>query len=162
MADYFYWSATTAFLTGTGGLAATDIAAVTSWQNTALDYEFSLHTMHTAGWPIYVVNKTRAKGGRGEKNMPKLDTKGKTAAQLAFVNGAKLLDTQSADALAVVGANLALFQQLARNYYEGIPAPTVAVVETVQCKGSKCGKDITHVAAGDNGKRVCPHCKQWN
>ena len=140
------------------GLSATEIRAVTQWQDTSLDYDFSFHELHTAGHPVYVCKSD----GHGQRNMPKVDLKGKRADQLGFVNGEKLLDTQRADAGAVIVANIAAFQKLAKNYYEGvddlpvqnIPAPTI------NCR--QCNADITKVAKGKGGKRVCPSCSKWN
>lgn len=138
------------------GLSGTEILAVTRWQTTELDYHFSFHELHTAGHPVYVCKSS----DHGQRKMTKADVNGKTVDQVGFVNGEKLEKKQLDDAKAVIAENLAAFQKLAKNYYEGvddIQAPKN--VTEILCK--QCKKSLTGVKP-TKGKLVCPHCSKWN
>lgn len=138
------------------GLSGTEIQAVETWQDTALNYDFSFHETHESGHPVYVCKSS----GHGQRNMPKVDLKGKDATQVGMVNQNKLSKKQREDALAVITANLAEFKKLARNYYEGVPE--IGEEEPVSVKCSNCDREIGWVALNNSGKRVCPKCKKWN
>jgi hypothetical protein len=140
----------------TQNLTATEISGVTTWQDTSLDYDFSFHEMHEAGYPLYVCKSS----GHGQRNMPKIDTKGKTSA--TFVNGEKLTKAQREDAKAVVNANWALFAKLAREYYDPPTTAPVVTPTSIACKNPKCGIDIP-LSQGTNadGYYVCPKCGKW-
>ena len=97
MAVYFNFVATDPEVTSY--LTTTQIGGVQRWQNTALDYDFSFHEAHEAGCPVYVCKSD----SHGQRNMPKIDTKNKTTAQM--VNAIKLSNAQRDDAIAVVNAN---------------------------------------------------------
>ena len=158
MADYFKFTASDGFITGAFGLTGPEILAVTRWQNTQLAYDFSFHTMHTAGHPIYMCKE----GDHGQRSMTKIDLKGKTAGQLAMVNAGKIDADMQADAAEVVGANLAAFQRMAATYYTGANTATPSAPAQTSVKCSKCKSEIGYVAVGAHGKRVCPKCKTWN
>lgn len=158
MPVYFNFTSTDSWLRDKKyGLPGSVLKAITVWQDTALDYDFSFHELHTAGHPVYVC-KTDGHGGR---NMPKIDTFEKSADELDFVNKDKLLKTQREDALKVVRANLEAFNILTEKYYGGVENKVEKKVEiaTLSCK--QCKADITHVKPVKN-KRVCPNCSKWN
>ena len=159
MPVYFQFESTDAQVTDAQyGLSGTEIAAVTVWQDTSLDYDFSFHSSHESGHPIYICKSS----DHGQRNMPKIDLKGKTATGLSMVNAKKLTKNQKEDANAVVAANLTEFQKMARLYYDGAPtvttAPVVTAPATVYCR--HCNRDITRVQPNTWGKVFCPGCKK--
>jgi hypothetical protein len=158
MPVYFSFTRTDPFVKNLKrGLSATEIRAVTRWQNTDLEYDFSFHELHTAGHPVYVCKND----GHGQRNMTKADVKDKTADQIGWVNGEKLLKKQLEDAGAVLGDNLAAFQKLAKNYYEGVDDLPVPNIPAPRLNCRQCNADITNVKV-TKGKRVCPSCSKWN
>ncbi len=117
-----------------------EINAVTTWQSPRLDYQFSFHTMHEAGWPCYLVEPTGP-----ERNLPKINLKVPTTPLQMLQQDSVRSQHVSDDFYAVIGANLAFFQRLADRFYEGVevvvnrnPSPVV----TFKCNKSATAKPI--------------------
>lgn len=95
-------------------LTGPDIAGVRRWQSDRLDYQFSFHTQHEAGWPCYLSEPD----GPG-RNLPKINVRAPTTPP-ALLQGESVQDQAvGADFRDVIRANIPMFQTLARVYYEG-------------------------------------------
>ena len=79
------------------------------------DYEFSFHTMHESGWPVYIIES----GKRGVRSRPKINLKDKQSHQAVILSGDFDESRVGQEAKDVVVANWAIFQKLAKLYYEG-------------------------------------------
>ncbi len=79
------------------------------------DYEFSFHTMHESGWPVYIIES----GKRGVRNRPKINLKDKESYQAVILSGDFDQSKVGQEAKDVVVANWVIFQKLAKLYYEG-------------------------------------------
>ena len=153
MSEYFRFTATHPYVVQ--HLTANEIAAVTTWQDTSLGYDFNFHTSHDLGYPLYLCKENK----HGEQ-MAKIDTKGKTTPTM--VGQQKLTLEQRTDALAVATANWAILVRLARDYYAPVVVPVV-VATSVTCKNPKCNIAIPLAQAPNaDGFRVCPKCQKWN
>lgn len=151
MAEYFHFLEDDEFITKSA--TAEEIGDVTVWQATNLNYEYSFHTMHDAGWPVYIIES----GQRGQRNRPKINVKD-PGTRLTMVGKYMPAALVQADSLAVVAANLELFQKLTKDYYEGVEvAETVAETWLVEwtCGTSNCKrkspprKILQEIAAAD-------------
>jgi hypothetical protein len=118
-------------------LTTTEINGVTTWQSETLPYEFEFHTMHTIGYPVYL----RESAINLKSNLPKIDTKDKTATTFNVVNREQI-NSQAclADFENVVRANFPLFQKLAKVYYDG---KEVATTPTAPMLVFRCTKVAT-------------------
>lgn len=95
-------------------LTQAEINGVQTWQSDRLDYQFSFHTQHEAGWPCYLSEPN----GPG-RNLPKINLKVPTNPP-ALLQGESVRNNDiGTDFRDVIRANVALFQKLARSYYEG-------------------------------------------
>lgn len=121
-------------------LTPQEIGQVTVWQDDGLDYQFSFHTQHEAGWPCYLKEPNGP-----NRNLPKINLKVPTT-PITLLQGESLRQIAvGADFKAVITANLALFQKLARLYYEGVEVqqvvrPTWAAL--FQCDRDKVAKAV--------------------
>ena len=95
-------------------LSVQELAKITRTQIRA-DYEFSFHTMHEMGWPVYIIET----GKRGVRNRPKINLKDKQSHQAVMLNGDFDESRSGQEAKGIVIANWAIFQILAKKYYEG-------------------------------------------
>jgi hypothetical protein len=152
MADYFQFTQDSAYLKER--LSPADLQRVTRWQNGI--YDFSFHTMHEAGWPLYIIEP----GKRGMRDRPKINLKDKTAAQAEILEGKFDNKQVGLDAKAVAVANWALFQTLARMFYEGVTRTVVQRPVTVleyRCQTPQCGgRTITQEYEGPSGMTTLP------
>lgn len=121
-------------------LTPQEIGTVTVWQSDDLDYEFSFHTQHEGGWPCYLKEPNGP-----NRNLPKINLKVPTT-PISLLQGESVRQiTVGQDFKAVITANLALFQKLARLYYEGVEVQQVrrpAWVVSFQCKTDKHAKAV--------------------
>lgn len=125
-------------------LSKEEIEAVKKWQSPKLDYEFSFHTQHEAGWPLYIIEP----GQRGKRNRPKINLKVPT---YEILEGKNLINAAvGKDAKDVARNNIGVLQQLAEEYYEPKeeeveePRQLVAKVAVWKCKSAQCkGRVIT-------------------
>jgi hypothetical protein len=112
-------------------LTAGEITGVRRWQSDRLNYQFSCHTQHEAGWPIYLSEPN----GPG-RNLPKINVRVPTNPP-ALLQGASVRDNAiGLDFREVITANIPLFQKLAEAYYEGAAQAPVQVpgwVVAFQC-----------------------------
>jgi hypothetical protein len=119
-------------------LTIAEINGVTTWQSEALDYKFEFHTMHTIGYPVYL----REGAINLRSNLPKIDTKDKTATTFNVVNRDQINSREClADFENVVAANFPLFQKLAKVYYDG--KEVVATTPTAPMLVFRCTKVAT-------------------
>jgi hypothetical protein len=88
--------------------------AVETWQDERLDYEFSFHTQHEAGWPVYLVEPDGP-----SRNLPKINVKVPTKPPKLLQEASVQKPAVSEDFTAVVRANIPAFQALADLYYTG-------------------------------------------
>ena len=174
MADYFTFEAGSPYLVPK--LTTEEIVAIRTWQNPVLTYEFSFHTLHEAGWPVYIIEE----GQHGQRNRPKINIKDKTSNQAVILEGEFADNNVGTDARQVMVANWAVFQKLARLFYEGAAPPPVVVLpryvaeygcQTANCHGRIVTQEISSLASLANpvlqtrakealGK--CKVCRQTN
>ncbi|MCU7917199.1 MAG: hypothetical protein KZQ95_02435 [Candidatus Thiodiazotropha sp. (ex Epidulcina cf. delphinae)] len=83
------------------------------WQK--LTYEFSFHSQHELGWPVYIIEKDK----RGVRKRPKINLKGKSSQQAKILEGTFDNNKVGQEAKKVVVANWVAFQKLAKAFYEG-------------------------------------------
>lgn len=121
-----------------------ELAGVTVWQNARLEYQFSFHTQHEAGWPCYIKEPT---GPR--RNLPKINLLVPTDPLTILEGGNVRVAANGKDFKAVIAANLAIFQTLAEGYYEGeeveevkIPDVWIATFECTNVKKNPCVKRV--------------------
>jgi hypothetical protein len=89
-----------------------EVFSVERWQEWTLDYRFSFHTLHEAGWPCYLLEE-----GRDGQQLPKVNLKDYTG---EFLGGGLVQEQDVAeDFKGVIAENLERFRTLARKYYEG-------------------------------------------
>ncbi len=142
MATYFHFLKDDAYIEE--HLSEEEINAVKKWQNPKVDYEFSFHTQHEAGWPLYIIEP----GQRGKRNRPKINLKVPT---YEILEGKNLNNVAvGKDAKDVARNNIGVLQQLAEEYYEPKdeeveePVQLVAKVAVWKCKSAQCkGRVIT-------------------
>lgn len=136
-------------------LTEEEIKEVKRWQSQKLDYEFSFHTQHEAGWPLYIIEP----GQRGRRNRPKINLKEPT---YQILEG-KSLSSQSIgnDAKEVAKASLTELQKLASAYYEGKeeeeekPVQLVAQCAVWKCGSLQCkGRQITELVDENDSKQA--------
>lgn len=115
-------------------LTQAEINRVQTWQSDRLDYQFSFHTQHEAGWPCYLSEPD----GPG-RNLPKINLKVPTNPP-TLLQGESVRDNAvGADFRDVITANIPLFQKMAKAYYEG--QEKVAVASSKWVVQFKCNKD---------------------
>ncbi|HWF46918.1 MAG TPA: hypothetical protein VG168_07935 [Bryobacteraceae bacterium] len=96
----------------TNHLSPNDIHNVQVWQEETLDYQFSFHTQHEAGWPCYLVETDGP-----NRNLPKINLK--VPGNAPLLQGESVRDNDiGANFAAVIRANIPQFQTLARAYYD--------------------------------------------
>ena len=146
-------------------LNATERAAVALWQTSA-EYRFEFHTGHDTGNPIYI----RPVGNSDKKNLPKFDTKNKTATSYharntttvsvnTLANGGKLAralgsaaQTEIETLIQTSWASLAL---LATRFWTNTPAPAIVVAATDKaCKAAGCAGRVPITS----DKSACDTC----
>ena len=71
MPDFFEFKRNDPYVTAR--LTQLEINGVRAWQSDRLDYQFSFHTQHEAGWPCYLSEPD----GPG-RNLPKINLKVQT------------------------------------------------------------------------------------
>lgn len=165
MADVFRFDSTDPLITAR--LNATEIANVTSWQG-SYDYNFEFHNGHPTGYPIYV----RPVGNRDTSNLPKFDTKNKSAndyrAITSLANGQKLrsalTSTAQQDVLNVIANNWATLALLATRWWTNKMAPVIVQAPIIvqptdkACNVSTC---VGRVPLVTSGKAACDTCFKY-
>jgi hypothetical protein len=162
-ADLFSFKATDPIVTKY--LNATERAAVALCQ-TSTEYEFEFHTGHDTGNPIYV----RPDGNTDKKNLPKFDTKNKTAASYharnttsvsvnTLANGGKLASALGSAAQleieTLISASWASLALLATRFWTDTLAPAVVVAATDKaCKATGCAGRVPITSS----KSACDTC----
>jgi hypothetical protein len=94
-------------------LTPDEIAGVNRWQSDRLNYRFSFHTQHEAGWPCYLSEPDGPK-----RNLPKVNLKVPTNPPVLLEPTSVVDNHAGVDFRDVIRANVPLFQKLARSYYE--------------------------------------------
>ena len=142
-------------------LTATEIAKIVTVQKSTA-YYFEFHSGHTTGYPIYV----RPKGNSDKSNLPKFDTKNKSATDYKkytdLANGQKLSglgQTVQTEIENIIKNNWKILQTFAQRYWDGEDAPQAAqVAQTYTC--GKCDKkyDYTPPGVAVYNKYTCTKC----
>ena len=121
-------------------LTQLEINGVRTWQSDRLDYHFSFHTQHEAGWPCYLSEPD----GPG-RNLPKINLKVPTNPP-ALLQGESVRNNDvGVDFRDVIRANVPLFQKLARGYYKAVEAeqaPRSSWVVLFKCKNDRNAKPV--------------------
>ena len=148
MADYFQILSGDVYL----ALITTTQQMLNIVKQVDTSYEYSFHTMHEKGCPLYVTPK-----GRRGKNMAKMLTEGKSAA--SWITVGKLNRKQKNNAITCANSNWALMCQLAQNYYK--PTDEEIISPKGRCK--KCATVFDDIstftpAPFNEGYWVCPKC----
>ncbi len=137
-------------------------SGVKTWQKSS-EYEFELHTGHATGSPVYV----RPDGNTDTSNLPKFDTKSKSASDYAsitdFANKGKLQKELSKsaqeDLLAVIKANWDVLAFIGGVYAGAIEyEEEESKEELIQC--AKCNQ-MTTEAKVKSASYKCPNCNQY-
>lgn len=129
-------------------------------------YTFEFHGGHTTGYPIYI----RADGDNSTSNLPKFDTRNKSAGDYntinKFANSIKLRNhlnqNVQAEILNIVRNEWRRLQTLAANYWtDNRPSQPIQVVEgpnTMPCKFDHCGGKVPLVINQFTQKREKQKC----
>jgi hypothetical protein len=140
--DYFKFTSDSPYIQPPK-ITQNEFTGIHVWQR-LWSYEFSFHTQHEAGWPVYIVET----GKRGQRDRPKINVKDKTSEECAILNGQYWDDVGNGEeAKQVVIANWQVFQKLASLYYEGAnnaqqvrpPGPKALFV----CLNPGCRREVT-------------------
>lgn len=138
MPDFFEFKRNDAYVSAR--LTQAEINGVQTWQSDRLDYQFSFHTQHEAGWPCYLSEPN----GPG-RNLPKINLKVPTNPP-ALLQGESVRNNDvGGDFRDVIRANVALFQKLAKAYYEGQEQAQVASAKWVvlfKCRNDRNAKPV--------------------
>lgn len=107
-------------------LTQDEINRVHVWQSERLDYQFSFHTQHEAGWPCYLKEPDGP-----NRNLPKINLKVPTNPPALLQGDSVRNNDVGADFRDVIRANVPLFQKLARAYYDAEEVRQVAAAKKV-------------------------------
>jgi hypothetical protein len=121
-------------------LTQQEINGVRTWQSDRLDYQFSFHTQHEAGWPCYLSEPD----GPG-RNLPKINLKVPTNPPALLQGDSVRSNEVGLDFRDVIRANVPLFQKLARLYYEPEAeeqVPRASWVVLFKCKNDRNAKPV--------------------
>ncbi|MDE3179863.1 MAG: hypothetical protein KGM47_09410 [Acidobacteriota bacterium] len=121
-------------------LTQQEINQVQHWQSDRLDYQFSFHTQHEAGWPCYLKEPDGP-----NRNLPKINLKVPTNPPQLLQGDSVRNNNAGADFRDVIRANVLLFQKLARAYYEPDDVQNVALPQKVvrfTCTTSRQAKAV--------------------
>lgn len=131
MPDYFEFRKDNPYIVKR--LTQGEINGVQRWQSSKTAYQFSFHTQHEAGWPCYL-----SEPNGPNRNLPKINLKVPTNPPVVL-QGESVKDKDvGADFRDVIRANVALFQKLAKSYYE--PEEQVQVVRSTWVVSFDCNK----------------------
>lgn len=146
-------------------LTANEIQQIQT-QQASNDYTFEFHPGHGTGYPIYI----RPNGNTDNSNIPKIDTRNKSAADYNTINKiansgkltSALGNNAQTEILNIIRTDWARLQSLARRYWENdpVPAPVLIVPQqnTIPCKFPHCTGTVPLILDPHSNKRQTAAC----